>query len=116
MIEPSALPLALRKEDLSVAYVQAIAAVAGVTISGTIRHNLGTDLEFRLVRALQTHSSKRGIQRKDTRGIPLNCQFKSIAITSSKARMTPGSGIIAYDLDAKSYDNLVIVTEAVFWS
>lgn len=106
-IVPSALPVELRKEDLSVAYVQAIAAIAGVTIFGTIRHDMGTDLEFRLVRELKTRSKKRGTQRNDTKGIPLNCQLKSTAITSKKVRINLTSGIISYDLDAKSYDDLV---------
>lgn len=101
------MPIELRKEDLSVAYVQAIAAIAGVSIFGTLRHDMGTDLEFRLVRELKTRSKKRGIQRNDTRGIPLNCQLKSTVITSSKIRINPTRSIILYDLDAKSYDDLV---------
>ena len=106
-IVPSALPIELRKEDLSVAYVQAIAAIAGVNIFGTIRHDMGTDLEFRLVRELKTLSKKRGAQRNDTKGIPLNCQLKSTVITSTKVRINYIDGIISYDLDAKSYDDLV---------
>jgi Domain of unknown function (DUF4365) len=101
------LPIELRKEDLSVAYVQAIAAIAGVSIFTTDRHDMGTDLEFRLVRELKTRSKKRGTQRNDTRGIPLNCQLKSTVITSSKVRINAASDIISYNLDAKSYDDLV---------
>lgn len=79
--------------DLSVAYVQAVAAAARVQADFTGRHDYGVDGVFHQI-------AVRG-SRHVTNGFPLDFQLKASKNWSETA------GVLKFNLEAKTYNDLV---------
>lgn len=89
-----------RSEELSIAYVSAIAAHAGIKCEIIGRKDHGTDMTFKRLR-------KRRIDNhyNDMDGIIIPCQVKSAR--SPQWEENEKKDIISYDLRAKNYNDLV---------
>jgi hypothetical protein len=89
-----------RAEELSIAYVSAVAAHAGIKVEGVARKDHGTDMTFKRLRKrrIDGHFS-------DVRGVHVPCQVKSAR--SPEWRESKNKNVLAYDLRAKNYNDLV---------
>jgi len=92
-----------RSEELSIAYVSVIAAHAGIKVESVARKDHGTDMTFKRLRkrTIDDHLS-------DMNGIIVPCQVKSARLP--EWREGRNEDIIAYDLRAKNYNDLVTST------
>jgi uncharacterized protein DUF4365 len=97
---PIPTPDSDRGEELSVAYVSAIAAHAGIRMENVTRKDYGTDATFKRLR-------KRKIDNHyyDMGGIYIPCQIKSAC--HPEWRISKDKDIVTYDLRAKNYNDLV---------
>jgi hypothetical protein len=97
---PVPTPESDRSEELSVAYVSAIAAHAGIRVESVSRKDYGTDMTFKRLR-------KRTIDNNysDMHGIIVPCQIKSAR--APEWRESKQKDSISYDLRAKNYNDLV---------
>src|SRR6266849_6790608 len=100
-LQPVPMPEADRGEELSIAYVSAIAAHAGVSIAEILRRDYGIDMTFRRLwkRTSDNHYSDRS-------GISVPSQLKSARVPEWEMR---GERIV-YALKAKNYNDLVTST------
>ncbi len=91
------------QEDLSRAYIQAVAAKAGVNLSlGTQSHDYGVDGTFHQV-AIRTRTDAQGKSRQRRLNSGFNLEFQCKA---SKEWVSEPSEIV-YDLEVKTYNDLV---------
>lgn len=97
---PVATPESDRSEELSIAYVSAVAAHAGIKVEGVARKDYGTDMTFKRLqkRTIDDHYY-------DLNSIPVPCQIKSARFP--EWRELKNKDIIAYDLRVKNYNDLV---------
>ena len=91
------------QEDLSRAYIQAVAAKAGVNLAlGTQAHDYGVDGTFHQVEVLhRVNSEGMSYTRRLNSGFNLEFQCKA----SRNWRVQ--SDAIAYDLEVKTYNDLI---------
>jgi len=89
------LPDPDRGEALSIAYVSAIAAIAGINFD-RLQKDLGIDGMFTKVSRIKNHIT-------NMPGTPIFCQIKSALSSTCK---TEGNNI-SYNLNAKNYNDLV---------
>jgi hypothetical protein len=99
---PVPTPDSDRSEELSVAYVSAIAAHAGIKAENVSRKDYGTDMTFKRLRKRKSDN-----HYTDINGIDVHCQIKSAR--SPEWKISKG-GIISYRLRAKNYNDLVTST------
>jgi hypothetical protein len=97
------MPESDRSEELSIAYVSAIAAHAGIKVEHVSRKDYGTDMHFKRLR-------KRAIDQgySDVGGIIVPCQLKSAR--APEWRESQAGESIIYHLRAKNYNDLVTST------
>lgn len=97
---PVSTPKSNRAEELSIAYVSAIAARAGIKIEKVVQTDFGTDMQFKRLR-------KRTIDGKytDFGTMTIPCQVKSARAPEWKENVE--KNIITYNLRAKNYNDLV---------
>lgn len=97
---PVPVPESARSEELSIAYVSAIAAHAGIKVEFVTRKDYGTDVTFKRLRKrkIDGHYS-------DVGGISIPCQVKSAC--HPEWQVNYDKGIVTYDLRAKNYNDLV---------
>lgn len=97
---PVPTPETERSEELSIAYVSAVAAHAGIKVESVSHKDHGTDMTFKRLR-------KRTIDNRysDMDGIMVPCQIKSARFP--EWRESKKDDTISYDLRAKNYNDLV---------
>jgi hypothetical protein len=100
---PVPTPETDRSEELSIAYVSAIAAHAGIKVENVSRKDHGTDVTFKRLR-------KRKIDGRysDMNSIIIPCQVKSAR--APEWRENKNKDFIVYDLRAKNYNDIVTST------
>jgi len=90
------------QEDLSRAYIQAVAAKAGVNVALSARaHDYGVDGTFHQVEIRPESRDGKAYGRRCESGFCLDFQAKSSTSWDEK------EGEIVYDLEAKTYNDLV---------
>jgi len=99
-LQPVPMPEADQGEELSIAYVSAIAAHAGINITVS-RKDYGIDMSFK-----RLWKRKSDNHYTDMAGLSLPSQLKSARFPEWKIR----ADIIAYDLRAKNYNDIVTST------
>lgn len=102
---PVPTPETDRSEELSVAYVSAIAARAGIKADGVARKDYGTDMTFKRVRKRMSDN-----HLTDVNGVGVPCQIKSARHPEWKIIRDKGENVISYDLRSKNYNDLVTST------
>jgi hypothetical protein len=91
------------QEDLSRAYIQAVAARAGVNLSlGTHAHDYGVDGTFHQV-SIRQRVDRDGVVRDRRINSGFNLEFQCKA----SKNWNEESDAIAYDLEAKTYNDLI---------
>lgn len=95
------MPEKQRSEDFSRAYIEAIAAHAGVNIHEP-RRDFGIDLAFsRIDRSERVSKKGSKLRYTDTHSVSLPCQVKS------SKDWTLHNNAVLYDLEVKNYNDLV---------
>lgn len=102
---PVPTPETDRSEELSVAYVSAIAAHAGIKFESVARKDYGTDITFKRLRQRTSDN-----HYTDVSGVPIPCQIKSARYPEWKIIRDNGENVISYDLRVKNYNDLVTST------
>jgi hypothetical protein len=88
------------QEDLSVAYISAVAAKAGFDCGNPNRHDYGVDLEINSVK-IDKHNKRK------TSGMPLRIQAKA----SQNYQISKEGKYISYKLEIDNYNMLIDDTE-----
>lgn len=99
---PVPLPDSHRGEELSIAYVSAVAAHAGIKVDQVARKDYGTDMTFKRLRKRMSDN-----HYSDVEGINIPCQVKSACSPEWKINK---DGRVSYRLKAKNYNDLVTST------
>lgn len=102
---PVLTPEADRSEELSISYVSAVAAHAGIKAEGVARKDHGTDMTFKRLRKRKSDN-----HFSDLNGLFVPCQVKSARHPEWKIIKVKGENVISYDLRSKNYNDLVTST------
>lgn len=102
---PVLTPDSDRSEELSVAYVSAIAAHAGIKVESVTHKDYGTDMKFQRLRKRKSDN-----RYSDVNSINIPCQIKSARAPEWKIIRVKGEEVISYDLRGKNYNDLVTST------
>lgn len=102
---PVLTPDSDRSEELSVAYVSAIAAHAGIKVESVTRKDYGVDMKFQQLRKRTSDN-----HYSDMNSINIPCQIKFARHPEWKIIRVKGEEVISYNLRGKNYNDLVTST------